>query len=225
MNKPESDSTSKQDCGLGSGRYVDRPTVVLDNESFIRGAFCESPTRGFESLFRLYYTPLCSHALRFVYRQEVAEDIVSEVFFQFWKSEGYTHVQQTYRAYLYAAVRHRAYNYLRDELTGSRVPLPLDAATLPNSDVSPQTLIEYDETVQRIEKAIHGLPSQCQRVFMMSRFESRKNQEIANELSLSLKTVEAHISRALQQLRRVFVLTLLSFFIGTGQCVDCILCS
>lgn len=179
--------------------------IRVDNEHFVRTAFIESAQKGFEALFRLYYVPLCSHALRFVYRQEVAEDIVSEVFYQFWKAGSYTDIQHTYRAYLYASVRHRAYNYLRDELTGNRATLSLDSVEQAGSDESPQTLIEYDETFQRVEKVIHELPPQCQRVFLMSRFENRKNGEIANEMGIALKTVEAHMARALRQLRQVFL--------------------
>ncbi len=204
----------KQDADLYPTPHSDRPALVVDNEQFVRGAFAQSPNEGFEGLFRLYYKPLCSHILRFVYRQDVAEDIVSEVFYQFWKSGGYTSIQHTYRAYLYAAVRHRAYNYLRDELTGPRAPLSFDAVVLAHADESPQTIIEYDETVQRIEKIIHELPTQCQRMFLMSRFESRKNQEIADELGLSIKTIEAHISRALRQLRQIFLFNLLFGFIA-----------
>ncbi|WP_333483038.1 RNA polymerase sigma-70 factor [Spirosoma telluris] len=177
---------------------------IVDNEHIVRSAFTSSPQKGFEALFRLYYRPLCSHALRFVYTLEVAEDIVGEVFYQLWKSGAYAHIQHTYRTYLYAAVRHRAFNYLRDELTGNRTPASLDDID-DVLDETPQTLIEYDETFQRVEKVIHDLPPQCQRIFLMSRFENRKNQEIADELGLALKTVEAHMARALQQLRRVFL--------------------
>ena len=216
MTKPERYSIPKQEPELHVVSQSERSTTILDNEHFVRVAFSESARQGVESLFRLYYAPLCSHALRFVYRQEVAEDIVSDVFFQFWKTADYTTIQHTYRAYLYAAVRHRAYNYFRDELTGTRVPLSLDAVSLTESDESPQTLIEYDETVQRIENIIHELPAQCQRVFLMSRFENRKNQEIADELGVALKTVEAHISRALRQLRQVFLVNLVFLSICIG---------
>ena len=212
MNTTRTHPIPKQDADLYPTPHSDRPALVVDNEQFVRRAFTQSPNEGFEGLFRLYYKPLCSHTLRFVYRQDVAEDIVSEVFYQFWKSGGYSSIQNTYRAYLYAAVRHRAYNYLRDELTASRIPL--DAVMLTTAEESPQTIIEYDETVQRIEKIIHELPTQCQRVFLMSRFESRKNQEIADELGLSLKTIEAHISRALRQLRQIFLFNLLFGFIA-----------
>ncbi|QHV95920.1 RNA polymerase sigma-70 factor [Spirosoma endbachense] len=183
----------------------DRVTSIVDNEHIVRSAFTNSPQKGFEALFRLYYLPLCSHAVRFVYTREVAEDIVGEVFYQLWKTGSYATIQHTYRTYLYAAVRHRAYNYLRDELTGNRTPASLDDIGETSLGETPQTLIEYDETFQRVEKVIHELPPQCQRIFLMSRFENRKNQEIADELGLALKTVEAHMARALQQLRRVFL--------------------
>lgn len=182
----------------------DRSASVVDNEYIVRSAFANTPQKGFEALFRLYYLPLCSHAVRFVYTREVAEDVVGEVFYQLWKSGAYATVQHTYRTYLYAAVRHRAYNYLRDELTSNRTPASLDDVDDALNE-TPQTLIEYDETFQRVEKVIHELPPQCQRVFLMSRFENRKNQEIADELGLALKTVEAHMARALQQLRKVFL--------------------
>jgi len=123
--------------------------------------------------------------VRFVYTREVAEDIVGDLFYQLWKSGIYTTIQHSYRTYLYAAVRHRAYNYLRDELTGNRTPSSLDDITDAGLDETPQTLIEYDETFQRVEKVIHELPPQCQRIFLMSRFENRKNQEIADEIGFS----------------------------------------
>ncbi|WP_080054584.1 RNA polymerase sigma-70 factor [Spirosoma aerolatum] len=189
-------------------------TAVVDNEYFIRAAFAESSEKGFEALFRLYYNPLCSHALRFVYTREVAEDIVSEIFYQLWKTDANRSVQFTYRTYLYAAVRHRAYNYLRDELTGNRAPASIDELEYAGAEESPQTLVEYDETFQRLEKVIKELPSQCQRVFLMSRFENRKNLEIATELGIALKTVEAHLSRALSQIRRAILTMVCLLFVG-----------
>lgn len=205
MTNPEDKPLPNQPGFSRPARQTDRAVPVLDNEHLVRVAFAESSRQGFEALFRLYYQALCSHALRFVYTKEVAEDLVGEVFYQLWKTGSYSTVQHTYRTYLYAAVRHRAYNYLRDELTGTRTPESLDTLDEAGQTETPQTLIEYDETFQRVEREIHALPPQCQRVFLMSRFENRKNQEIADELGLALKTVEAHMARALTQLRRVFL--------------------
>jgi RNA polymerase sigma-70 factor (ECF subfamily) len=213
MTEPEGQSISNQGHYLRPLLNNEQAPSVVDNEYIIRTAFASSPQKGFETLFRLYYRPLCSHAVRFVYTREVAEDIVGDLFYQLWKSGIYTTIQHSYRTYLYAAVRHRAYNYLRDELTGNRTPSSLDDITDAGLDETPQTLIEYDETFQRVEKVIHELPPQCQRIFLMSRFENRKNQEIADELGLALKTVEAHMARALQQLRRVFMPIVLLLFL------------
>ena len=191
---------------IPSPQPVPTPTAtVVDHELLIRLAFKDSPENGFKALYRIYYNALCSHAIRFVYTREIAEDIVGEVFYQLWKTGSYNSVELTYRTYLYAAVRHRAYNYLRDELTGKKAPASLDDMDVADGADSPQTLIEYDETFQRLEKVINELPSQCQRVFLMSRFENRKNQEIANELGIALKTVEAHLSRALRQMRQILL--------------------
>ena len=63
--------------------------VYLDEELFIRKAFEEDPKKGWELLFREYYTPLCSHAIRYVYSREAARDLVSEAFYVFWQKEIY----------------------------------------------------------------------------------------------------------------------------------------
>ena len=190
--------------GIGSNPgYDETHAKVVDNEHLIRVAFVESISKGFEALFRVYYHALFSHATRFVYTKEKAEDIVSEVFHDFWKSTSYNSIQVSYRAYLYAAVRKRAYTYIRHELKAERSLTTSELHEPIPSYESPQLLIEYDELYQRIEQAIHDLPPQCQRVFLLSRFEGKKNHEIASELGLALKTVEAHMARALSLLRKV----------------------
>ena len=57
--------------------------------------------------------------------------------------------------------------------------------------------------LRKLKKGIHGLSPQCQKVFLMNRFDGMKYQEIARELKLSLKTVEAHMSKALDLMRKV----------------------
>lgn len=183
--------------------YDETHAKVVDNERLIRIAFAESISKGFEALFRIYYHALFSHAARFVYTKEKAEDIVSEVFHDFWKSNSYNSIQVSYRAYLYAAVRKRAYTYIRHELKAERSLTTSELHEPIPSYESPLLLIEYDELYQRIEQTIHNLPPQCQRVFLLSRFEGKKNHEIAAELGLALKTVEAHMARALSLLRKV----------------------
>ncbi len=75
--------------------------------------------------------------------------------------------------------------------------------------------MQYEELLQKIGQGIAELPPQCQRVFVMSRFEGKKNREVADELGVSLKAVEGHLTKALGTLRAVLARQgLLSLLVG-----------
>jgi RNA polymerase sigma-70 factor (ECF subfamily) len=173
----------------------------LDGELLLRKTFEEDPRQGLALLFRKYYGPLCSHAVRFVYSRQIAEDLVSEVFFQFYKTEAFRHVTTFYNSYLFRSVRNEAFNYLRREFTRNT---PLDASFENHQDMvqqSPDAEVQYNHLFLKVNQTIAELPTQCQRVFLMSRFDDKKYKEIAEELQISPKTVEVHISKALRHLR------------------------
>ncbi len=180
---------------------VPAPEVTTDSELFIRNGFLESPKAGFELLFRRYHKVLCSHAVRFVYSREIAEDLVSDVFCKFWKSRSYESVTNSFRHYLFRSVRNEAYNYLRLEFQKLE---RLETAEFQESGQAsaPDTIAQYEEVLGRVEYLVESLPPQCRKVFLMSRFEGRKYQEIANELGISVKTVEVHIGKALVSMRQ-----------------------
>ena len=176
--------------------------VVHDKELFIRKTFEEDPEKGVALLFKLYYSPLCSHAARYVYSRELAEDLVGEVFERFWQKQSYMQVSVSYQAYLFTAVRHQAFQYLRAEF-GKKKPGSIEQLDLASLSPSPQQMMQYDELYFAIEKTIQSLSAPVQRVFLMSRFEGKKNASIAEELQISIKTVEAHITKSLQLLRKM----------------------
>ncbi len=195
-----------------------RNQMGKDTEEALQLLFRENPQKGCEQLFRQYYAALCSHSVRLVYSKEVAEDIVSEVFCKFWSDRVYESVTTSYVAYLYQAVRNRSYNYLRWELQKARQSTDSQDLAMIAYEPSPAEMVQFDELQRKVEQTIEQLPSQCKRVFLLSRFENRKYQEIAEELQISIKTVESHISKALSTLRLVlkdewmlcFLLALLS---------------
>lgn len=179
--------------------------LVTDSERMIQLAFQSSIRQGYELLFRRYYKVMCSQVVRFVYSREVAQDIVSEVFLNFWKNRVHESITTSYRAYLFTAVRNRAYNHLqeefrRDSLLGKPTE-PTENDMLYDND--PQQQLQLTELYARIEAEIKSLPPQCQRVFLLSRFEGMKQLEIAEELQISTKTVESHINKALTHLKKV----------------------
>ena len=174
---------------------------VTDSELLIRRAFAQSPIKGYELLFKRYYKPLCSHAARFVYDRQLAEDIVIDVFAQFWHQRLDESVTTSFRSYLFTMVRHRAFAYLRREFGRDT------AHSLPDTDVddahTPLQLLQYNELQLKINETIQSVSPHSQKVFVMSRFEGKKNGQIAAELGLSIKTVEGHITKMLALLRQV----------------------
>jgi RNA polymerase sigma-70 factor (family 1) len=185
--------------------------AVIDSESLIRQAFAIDVKQGYELLFRRYYKVLCNHVFRFTYARDVAEDIVADVFLGFWKNNVHEHITNSYRAYLYRSVRNRVSNHLQAELRREKElgkPIDLESVIDILSE-DPQSIIQCTELYQRLDLEIKLLPPQCQRVFILSRFEGKKQREIAEDLGISVKAVEAHIQRALLRLKKVVNLGML----------------
>ncbi|SFB89380.1 RNA polymerase sigma-70 factor [Spirosoma endophyticum] len=174
---------------------------VTDDELMLRQLFAQDARKGCALLFRRYYPNLVNHAVRFVYSKEVAEDLVAEVFTVFWQDRTFEQITTSYRAYLYKAVRHRAYNYLRWELRQSDSLELADEQSIPVS-LQPDQMLHYSELHQKIESIIQSLPPQCQRAFLLSRIEGKKYAEIAQDLQISSSAVEKLLIRALGKLRQ-----------------------
>ncbi|WP_168194075.1 RNA polymerase sigma-70 factor [Pontibacter sp. SGAir0037] len=174
-----------------------------DNELFIRQAFVNDPVLGCELLYRYYYQALCNHATRFLYSKSVAEDIVADVFCQFYIKGTFKEITSSYRAFLYKSVRNSAYNYLRLEAKRS-VALDQKYEDRPDAvNLQPDSVLQYEELCHKVEAAIGSLPAQCQKIYLMHRFEDKKYAEIAEELQLSCRTVEVQIRKASHYLKKV----------------------
>lgn len=172
----------------------------LDTELFIRKAFEEDAGAGISLLFRHYYALLCSHAVRYVSSKAIAEDIVSDIFYEFHTEHRYKIIRTSFQAYLFLAVRNRAFDYIRDEM---RQSTSLENAEFipAHSTQNPDSITQYEELYHDVEDAINAMPIKRRQIYIMHRFEGKKYQEIADELNLSLRTVEAHLYQAIHQIR------------------------
>jgi len=179
-----------------------REVKLLDEELLIRKTFEADPKQGCEILFRKYYHLLCSHAVRLVYSPAIAEDLVAELFAKLWTDQLYLHINTSYRAYLFKAVRFSAYNYIRWELGKTTKVDDLDSLHDLSTSFKPDETLLFEELAHEIEHIVDHLPPQCQKVFVLSRFKNKKYKEIADELGISVKSVEAHVSKALDTLRK-----------------------
>ncbi len=175
---------------------------MSDDEQLIRLAFAQDSVVGCELLFRRYFAPLRNHAVRYVFSREIAEDLVSDVFCKIWDNKLYEEITTSYRAYLFKAVRNRAHNYVLWELKKDSNGTD-DGFTLADSSPGPESILLLEELRLRLDQSIQDLPNQCRKVFLLSRMENKTYREIAEELDLSVRTVEVHIRKALASIRQM----------------------
>lgn len=157
------------------------------------------PDRALESVFRAEYANLCRTAYRLVGKHEVSEDLVQDAFMELWKRRESLDFHISVNAYLRRAVTNRSLNYLRDNRR--LVPMPDNPAAFGGSTNSNPA--EISELRELIVKTIDGLPEKCREAFILSRYEAFSYKEIAEQLNISVKTVEKHIAKGLLTLRNV----------------------
>lgn len=163
----------------------------------------EGDIKAFESIFRLYYSSLCLYATSITGEEEAAEEIVQDLFYIFWKEKESLPILRSIKNYLYGAVRNRSLQYLEHRQVKYRYQHTVLAEENPETEsYTPQDQLEYKELQDLVNRALGKLPDRRLRIFQMHRFEGKKYSEIALLLSLSVKTVEAEMTKALQTLRK-----------------------
>ncbi len=158
--------------------------------------------REFELLFNEHYLPLCRFALKITGQPDVAEDIVQEQYVYLWEHRSAIRKRESLPSYLYTAVRHRTYSYLKSRTARlSRIgDVEDEAASMPITIPDPLTNLENQELGQLLERALESLPEKCRSVFTLKKFEGLSHKEIAAILSISVKTVEAQMTIAFKKL-------------------------
>jgi len=161
----------------------------------------------FERIFNLYYTALIFFAKEYVIVEDQAREIVQEAFIKLWEKRQSLSTDSNIKAYLYITTRNLCLNYLDHIRVGQRFKrmkerdiLTLELNSIALNDPTAEHLIA-SELESQIEKLIEELPEQNRKVFKMHRYDDMKYSEIAQQLNISVKAVEAHISRALKHLR------------------------
>ncbi|MCK9160762.1 MAG: RNA polymerase sigma-70 factor [Bacteroidaceae bacterium] len=161
----------------------------------------EGDVKAFEQVFRLYYTPLCLYSASITGQMDAAEEIVQELFYVFWKERETLQIYYSIKSYLYGAIRNQSLQYCEHEEVKQRYN-ELFANASNEDESTPEDEMEYKELEIVIENTLHKLPRRCAQIFHMQRFEGKKYAEIANILSISIKTVEAEMTKALKALRK-----------------------
>jgi len=155
----------------------------------------------FEKVFRHYYQMLCGYSLKFVGDPDTAEEIVQDLFYTLWEKRTELQINTSVKSYLFSAVHNRCLKFIEHRSVEKRYQ---DYYLRQGSEVDhdPGDGISLDEMHRIINRTLDGLPERCRKIFRLNRFEGLKYVEIAERLSISVKTVESNMGRALRQLRK-----------------------
>lgn len=146
----------------------------------------------FEIFFRRLYLPLGMYALRIVDDADVAEDMVQEAFLKTWERLEEGLEISNFKSFIYRSVRNVCLSYL------SSLKETVGEEFVPEVD---EEEIDTSFRDARIWKAIDELPEKCREIFLMSKRDGYSNEEIAEELGISIKTVKNQMTKAFNRLR------------------------
>lgn len=154
-------------------------------------------TQAYKVLFDRYWKRLYAYAYKICQDPNICDDCVQDLFVSIWENRAHS-VILNLEAYLFKALKYQVAKHVK------RINyniLPQDALGILSEDQNAETELEYQELQEKIHLKITELPERCREVFILSRFKNKTNAEIALQLKISKRTVEAHISHALSQLR------------------------
>ncbi|MBN2481082.1 MAG: RNA polymerase sigma-70 factor [Bacteroidales bacterium] len=161
----------------------------------------KSDLKAFEALFRKHYEMLCTYAVRFVHDSDTAEEIVQDLFYTLWEKRMQLKIETSLKSYLYTSVHNRCLKYLRHRNVESSYR---DYYFKHNSETeaTPEDITRTEEVHKIVSHTLDALPDKCSKIFRLNRFDGLRYHEIAEKLSISVKTVEANMGKALKLLRR-----------------------
>lgn len=153
----------------------------------------------FESVYKHFLKPLHVYAITMLKDEDVAKGMVQNIFLKLWERRSTLNFSGSIQAYLYGAVYHECLNYLRHEKVKINHQDHLVYTMKDKTEAN--TAMELLDLKEKLQQALSELPERCRTIFQLSRFEELKYQQIADELGISIKTVEAQMGKALRVLR------------------------
>lgn len=174
----------------------------MKNDAYIENLFrkiaVHDSREAFKELFFEFYPALCVFAQRYVNDLETSEDIVQETFLKVWKNRKTIDIRISFRNFLLTSIRNSCTDYLRKESTSTRYTDQMEAQS---ASMSPEDFYTLSELEALLHQALAKLSPDIREVFEMNRFNGLTYREIATQLDVSPKTVEARMSKALKTLR------------------------
>ena len=152
----------------------------------------------FEKLYKRFQPSLINYAYYLTRSSEDSVELVNDVFLSVWNKRNRLKLDSNLKTYLYTAVKNRSINHIKK----NKLVIVFDEQIDTLSDFEADHSLLEKEQLIIIQQIMNDLPSKCKQVFAMSRIDQLSNKEIASLLDISIKTVEAQITKALKIFRK-----------------------
>jgi RNA polymerase sigma-70 factor (ECF subfamily) len=164
--------------------------------------------KAFEWIYKNTFQSLCFYTFQITGDQNLSEEIVQEIFVRVWNERTKIEIKGSFKSYLYQAAHNLAINKLIQRntqkfsvhKTASNEIWQLIVDNYPYNAFLVEKLEALD-TEKIIDQVVNGLPEQCQKIFRLSKYENKPNDEIATLLNISVNTVRTQIYRALEKIK------------------------
>lgn len=162
---------------------------------------CGNSEKALEGIYYMYSEPVSRYILMYVKSKEVAEELLSDVFYTVWEKRKVAVDIENFHAYIYSIAKFKALNYLRDQkmetIDLDQIPIDIFAFTKTTAEE------EYisQETISQLNEAIEELPPKCKMAFKLVKEDNMKYKDAAEHLGISIKTLEIHLTTAMKKLK------------------------
>lgn len=147
----------------------------------------------FEQFFILTFPKVKAFAWKLLHSEEDAEDIAQDIFVKLWNNPEMWENKETWDSYIYTVARNQIYNFLKHQSVEFSYQEKLSQEDAPSFEFDTYDKLYAKELQLLIKLTLDNMPEQRRKVFSMSRQQGMSNQEIADSLRLSIRTVERHI--------------------------------
>ena len=163
----------------------------------------KSDEQAFKELFNLFSARLICFSYAFSHNKELAEEVVSDVFFKIWLNRKSLDNLENFTAYIFKATKNTTLNHLGTEKRQKSKSLEGLDADYVIDYICPETSLINNEMKLIIEKAVMSLPSRCKLIFHLAKEEKMRYKEISDILGISVKTIDNQIAIAIKKISEV----------------------
>src|SRR5699024_9602303 len=170
----------------------DKPDIIIK-------ALKDGKKKAFDEVYKTYYKRLCHYLLNFTQDQAKIEDIVQETFITLWDKRKSLNIKKSPESYLFRTAHNKFMDTYRKKKQTNSFLIDYYYTALIRAEKKDQSYKK--ELLKKLKNCIDTLPDRCQKVFKECKLSQKTNQEVADELDISIKTVEKHVSTGYRLIR------------------------